>query len=117
MINSVEKTLHSMNGKVFHHQNPDKSGARKETFGFKTSKPAPKAKELIEFRDGMLYIIKNCVTTNKTNYRPSPERVRNTSQVGTTATAPLLWHRPSVTSKLLVKIQLSTHLTVLLRRS
>ena len=90
MINSVEKLLNRMNWKVFHSQNPDKSGAKKEKFGFNTSKPAPKAKELIEFRDGMLNIIKNCVTTKKTNDRPSPERVMNTSQVGTTATAPLL---------------------------
>ena len=56
-----------MNWKVFHSQNPDKSGAKKETFGFNTSKPAPKAKELNEFKDGMLNILKNAVTTNKTN--------------------------------------------------
>ena len=58
MINSVEKLLNRMNWKVFHSQNPDKSGAKKEKFGFNTSKPAPKAKELIEFKEGMLNILK-----------------------------------------------------------
>ena len=88
-----------MNWKIFHHQNPDKSGNKKETFGFKTSKPAPKAKELSEFRDGMLNIIKNVVMTNKTNdfqekLKQDCKKMKQNDKVFVTADKTTNFYRP-----------------------
>ena len=39
--------------------NPHKSGKKKETYGFKTAKIAPKVPELIEFERGLFELTKN----------------------------------------------------------
>ena len=59
MINKTEKFIRNMRWKAFFYLNPDSKQNDKETFGFKSTKPAPLIPELKEFEDGLLNIIQN----------------------------------------------------------
>ena len=74
LISSADRTLEAIKWKIHHHYNPRKAGQHKETFGFPTTKAAPKPKPdcpsaapLKEFEDGLLEIIKSIEFDHTTN--------------------------------------------------
>lgn len=59
MISKTEKFIRNIRWKAFFYLNPDIKADDKETYGFRSTKPAPTIPELREFEDGLLHIIQN----------------------------------------------------------
>ena len=59
LIHSVSKFMSNIRKRAFFHLNPLPPGTKKETFGFKSQKPAPFVPELKEFEEKMYDLTKN----------------------------------------------------------
>ena len=59
LINSSEVFVNSLRWHCYFFLNPDKKPNAKETYGFKSTKSAPKVKELVEFENQMFELCRN----------------------------------------------------------
>ena len=59
IINKTEKFIRNLRWRSFFYLNPDIKGNEKETYGFRSTKPAPSVRELKEFEDELLKMIQN----------------------------------------------------------
>ena len=85
LISSMEKLNHRMRWKAFFELNPETKSKSKETFGFKSTAPAPYVPELKEFQDKMINLAKNITFGNKPNHfqqklRADEQRIKNESK-------------------------------------
>ena len=81
----MEKLNHRMRWKAFFELNPETKSKSKETFGFKSTAPAPYVPELKEFQDKMINLAKNITFGNKPNHfqqklRADEQRIKNESK-------------------------------------
>ena len=64
LIAKTEDFIQRIRWKTFFYLNPDAKRTQKETFGFKTSKTAPQAKELTMFENDLAELISSKITFN-----------------------------------------------------
>ena len=67
MVNSVEKLIHNLRWKSIFYLKPQSKSNSKETFGFKSTAPAPQVIELKNFENALVDMVKNI----KFQYRPN----------------------------------------------
>ena len=67
MVNSVEKLIHNLRWKSFFYLQPQSKSTAKETFGFKSTAPAPQVRELRNFENGLVDMVKSI----KFEHRPN----------------------------------------------
>ena len=67
MVNSVEKLIHNLRWKSFFYLKPQSKSNSKETFGFKSTAPAPQVLELKNFENALVDMVKNI----KFQHRPN----------------------------------------------
>ena len=66
-INSIEKFSRNLHWRAHFFLNPPKQASSKENFGFKSLAPAPYVKELNQFKDGLISLVKDVKFENKHN--------------------------------------------------
>ena len=59
MITAIEKFERNLSWRAFFKLNPDKKGKAKETFGFGSTKAAPRLKELYAFERDLVWLLQN----------------------------------------------------------
>ena len=66
LVESAEDLFRRMRWKLFHYENPNLKD-KKETFGFKTTQPAPASPKLQDFEDDLLKILAGIEYKNSSN--------------------------------------------------
>ena len=67
LISSAEKVIQAVKWRTVNYLNPPKSKNKKESFRFRSTKPAPAVPELKAFEDDVLKLVESVKFNNKTN--------------------------------------------------
>ena len=85
-INSIEKLKRNLSWRAHFFLNPPTQTNKKENFGFKSLAPAPFVKELKQFEDGLINLVKDITFENRhnnfqTKLKKDMKEIRNETRV------------------------------------
>ena len=67
LTHSISKFCNSLRWRVFFFLNPEEAGTNKETYGFRSLRPAPTIDQLTDFQDKLATLIVNVETKKVKN--------------------------------------------------